>query len=197
MMSKASCHSVPAVQALQCLSLDWSMPVVASGAMKNTPAPPTESTPLLPPDDLLAARQIGAAMLKGAKGRCPACGTGKLYNGFLKVADRCASCGTELHHHRADDAPPYFTMFIVGHIVVGGLLIVEKKFAPDTLTQLLIWLPLTCVLSLVLLPIIKGALIGQQWALRLHGFGPETPDPSGPDPIPVPAGRRSSGNDTL
>jgi uncharacterized protein (DUF983 family) len=150
-----------------------------------------------PPLDDGAARPIGAAMLLGAKGRCPACGKGKLYHGFLKVSDQCPSCGTELSHHRADDAPPYFTMFVVGHIVIGGLLLVEKKFAPDTLTQLLIWLPVTCILSLVLLPIIKGALIGQQWALRLHGFGPGTPDPSGPDPIPAPTGGRSNGNDPL
>ena len=142
--------------------------------------------------DKRVARPIGAAMWTGAKGRCPACGKGKLYRAFLKVNDHCPACGTALHHHRADDAPPYFTMFIVGHIVVGGLLIVEKKFAPDTLIQLMIWLPLTCILSLALLPIIKGALIGQQWALRLHGFGPDFPDPSGPDPIPT---ARSSGTD--
>lgn len=139
--------------------------------------------PVLPPD-AGEARPISTAMWTGAKGRCPACGKGALYRAFLKVNDQCSVCGTELHHHRADDAPPYFTMFIVGHIVVGGLLVVEKKFAPDTLTQLMIWLPLTCILSLVLLPIIKGALIGQQWALRLHGFGAEFPDPSGPDPVP-------------
>jgi uncharacterized protein (DUF983 family) len=138
-----------------------------------------------------AARPIGAAMWAGAKCRCPACGQGKLYRGFLKVADHCPACNTALHHQRADDAPPYFTMFIVGHIVIGGLLVVEKKFAPDTMTQLLIWLPLTVVLSLALLPIIKGALVGQQWALRMHGFG-TGPDPSGPDPIPQPiAGERT------
>jgi uncharacterized protein (DUF983 family) len=148
---------------------------------------------LAPPFDNMAARPVGAAMWTGAKGRCPACRKGKLYRGYLKVADQCPSCRTELHHQRADDAPPYFTMFIVGHIVIGGLLFVEKKFAPDTMTQLLIWLPLTCILSLALLPIIKGALIGQQWALRLHGFGTGFPDPSGPDPIPAPA--RSNGID--
>jgi uncharacterized protein (DUF983 family) len=150
------------------------------------------SAPLAAPPADSSARPIGAAMLTGAKGRCPACSKGRMYSGFLKVVNQCQSCGTELHHQRADDAPPYFTMFIVGHIVIGGLLFVEKKFAPDTLTQLMIWLPLTCSLSLALLPIIKGALIGQQWALRLHGFGPEFPDPSGPDPIPT---AKFNGND--
>jgi uncharacterized protein (DUF983 family) len=144
--------------------------------------------------DTGADRPIGAAMWTGSKCRCPACGKGKLYEGFLKVREHCASCGTELHHHRADDAPPYFTMFIVGHIIVGSMLFVEKKFAPPVLTQLMIWLPLTVVLSLALLPIIKGALIGQQWALRLHGFG-TGPDPSGPDPIP--AARNGTGTEPL
>jgi uncharacterized protein (DUF983 family) len=159
---------------------------VASGFMDNVNVTQPAIIPLDRVATFGAARPIGAAMWTGAKCRCPACGHGKLYRGYLKVVDRCASCGTELHHHRADDAPPYFTMFIVGHIVIGGLLAVEKKFAPDTLTQLMIWLPLTCILSLALLPVIKGALIGQQWALRLHGFGPG-PDPSGPDPIPAPS----------
>ena len=94
-----------------------------------------------------------------------------MFGKFLKVADACDHCGEELHHQRADDAPPYFTMFIVGHVVVGGLLVVEKKFHPETWVQLAIWLPLTVGLSLWLLPRIKGALIGLQWAWRMHGFG--------------------------
>jgi uncharacterized protein (DUF983 family) len=169
---------------------------VACGTMKNVDVTHNVSQSAMHSDSLAldtvsppafdAPRRIGAAMWTGAKCRCPACGRGKLYRGYLKVVDACSSCGTELHHQRADDAPPYFTMFIVGHIVIGGLLAVEKKFAPDTMTQLLIWLPLACILSLALLPVIKGALIGQQWALRLHGFG-LGPDPSGPDPAPSPA----------
>jgi uncharacterized protein (DUF983 family) len=170
---------------------------VALGPMDKTRVTQPVARNIAPPPDDLSPRAIGAAMLTGAKGRCPACGKGRMFHGYLKVADQCGSCGTELHHQRADDAPPYFTMFVVGHIVIGGLLFVEKKFAPDTMTQLLIWLPLTCILSLWLLPIIKGALIGQQWALRLHGFGPGTPDPSGPDPIPAPAGARPNGHDPL
>jgi uncharacterized protein (DUF983 family) len=171
---------------------------MAFGVM-NKPRVTSTTFPGVSPGNEQGYRPIGGAMLRGAKGYCPACGVGRLYYRFLKVAEQCPSCGTELHHHRADDAPPYFTMFIVGHIVVGGLLVVEKKFAPDTLTQLLIWLPLTCILSLALLPVIKGALIGQQWALRLHGFGQGqgVPDPSGPDPIPAPAGAQHHGNDPL
>ena len=76
-----------------------------------------------------------------------------------------------MSHQRADDAPAYFTMAIVGHLVIGGLLALEQAYAPPTWVHMSIWLPLTLVLSLVLLPIVKGALVGLQWAYRMHGFG--------------------------
>jgi len=94
-----------------------------------------------------------------------------MYGAFLKVASRCPSCGEALHHHRADDAPPYFTTLILGHILVAGVLALEQTFAPPTWVHAAIWGPLTIVLSLLLLPRIKGALVGLQWALRMHGFG--------------------------
>ena len=100
----------------------------------------------------------------------------------------CGSCGEELHHHRADDAPPYFTMLIVGHVLVGGALSLEKAFAPSMWVHMALWLPLTLVLSLWLLPRIKGALIGLQWANRMHGFG-DGPDPAAAEPIDDDGGR--------
>ena len=75
-------------------------------------------------------RDTGNAMLRGAYHTCPHCGTGALYNGYLKVADHCPSCNEALHHQRADDAPPYFTMFIVRHIALGGILSMEQPFKP-------------------------------------------------------------------
>ena len=129
-------------------------------------------------------RNVWQAMLRGLSRTCPSCGRGALYKAFLKVNDRCAACGTELHHHRADDAPPYFTMFIVGHIVVAGVLGVEKAYSPELWVHVLLWFPLTIGASLILLPIVKGALIGLQWALRMHGFGAGR-DPAEPDPIPT------------
>ena len=112
-----------------------------------------------------------ASILITLRGKCPACSHGNLYSSYLKVVNKCTYCGEELYHHRADDAPPYFTIFVVGHIIVGGILITEKLFAPETWVHLSIWIPLTIILSLWLLPIFKGALIGLQWALRMHGFG--------------------------
>src|SRR5512143_2763263 len=117
-------------------------------------------------------RPVFQSMLRGAKLKCPACGVGALYRRFLKVSDTCPHCGEELHHHRADDAPPYFTIVIVGHIVVGLVLFVEMTYRPPLWVHAALWLPLTIILALVLLPPIKGALIGLQWALRMHGFDP-------------------------
>ena len=62
--------------------------------------------------------KAGVALLNGLRGRCPACGTGRLFRRFMKVADACESCGEPLHHHRADDFPAYLVIVVVGHIVV-------------------------------------------------------------------------------
>ena len=122
--------------------------------------------------DAESDRPVLQSMLRGAMHKCPACGSGPLYWKFLKVADACPKCGEELHHHRADDAPPYFTIVIVGHIVVGLVLAVEMAYRPPLWVHAALWLPLTVILALVLLPSIKGALIGLQWALRMHGLDP-------------------------
>jgi uncharacterized protein (DUF983 family) len=131
------------------------------------------------PVDPLAPRKVFDAMLRGARQHCPSCGEGPLYRNYLKVADACSSCRAELHHHRADDAPAYFTITIVGHIVIAGVLILERLYAPETWVHMVLWLPLTLLLSLALLPVIKGALVGLQWANRMHGFGgaEDTPEP--------------------
>lgn len=116
-------------------------------------------------------RSAWQAIKRGWAQRCPACGEGALYKSYLKVNDQCPSCDAELHHHRADDAPPYFVMIITAHVVVGGILALEKAYAAETWVQLAIWMPTLVLLSLWLLPRVKGALIGYQWALRMHGFG--------------------------
>ncbi|MBA4788559.1 MAG: DUF983 domain-containing protein [Rhizobiales bacterium] len=128
-----------------------------------------------------APRAPGQAMMRGMMMRCPKCGQGRMFTSYLKVADHCERCGEELHHHRADDAPPYMTIMIVGHIVVPLLVLVEEAFRPEVWIHLAIFLPLTLLLSLALLPPIKGALVGLQWALRMHGFDPRSPEH---EPIP-------------
>jgi uncharacterized protein (DUF983 family) len=115
------------------------------------------------------------AMRRGALGRCPNCGEGRLFSAFLKVAPACTACGTEFHHHRADDLPAYIVIAIVGHVVVGGLLSVETYTEWPIWIHAVLWPSLTIVLTLLLLPPVKGAIVGLQWALRMHGFA-EHPD---------------------
>jgi uncharacterized protein (DUF983 family) len=123
-------------------------------------------------DDLARPkRDLMRAMLRGFGERCPNCGKGPLFGKYLKVRDACPACGQDLHHHRADDAPAYFTILIVGHFIIGGILALERGLAPATWVHLAIWLPLTLIASLLLLPRVKGALVGLQWALYMHGFG--------------------------
>lgn len=116
-------------------------------------------------------RDVWQSIKRGAAGKCPNCGKGKLFYRYLKVADRCPSCGEELFHHRADDAPPYLTILVVGHVIGTGILALDS-FKPDLplAYHMIIWPVLTLGLSLWLLPIFKGGLIGLQWALRMHGF---------------------------
>jgi uncharacterized protein (DUF983 family) len=108
---------------------------------------------------------------RGVLQRCPACGCGRLFGRFLKVVDRCGACGTELHHHRADDFPPYIVMLIVGHVVVYGILQAETRFEVPLPVHLAFWPALTVVLALALLQPVKGAVVGLQYALGMHGFG--------------------------
>lgn len=89
------------------------------------------------------------------------------------MADYCSSCEEELFHQQTDDAPPYFTILIVGHIILPMALGAEKFWHWDTTTHFMIWLPAIVILSLILLPCIKGAIVGLQWALRMHGFSGE------------------------
>jgi uncharacterized protein (DUF983 family) len=112
------------------------------------------------------------ALKRGFIGRCPNCGEGHIFRAYLKVQDRCEKCGEELFHHRADDAPPYITILIVAHVI--GFLMLTVLTAYDnipTWVQMTLWPGLVLVLCLSLLPRVKGALIGLQWALRMHGFG--------------------------
>lgn len=141
---------------------------------------PTSATRI----DPLAPRNASQAILRGARLRCPSCGEGHLFKAYLKVADSCPKCGEDLHHHRADDAPAYFTITIVGHIVVAGALLLEKGFAPETWVHMVLWVPLTLILCLGLLPVVKGALVGLQWAYRMHGFGGVEDQPE-PEPLPA------------
>ncbi|KJS20061.1 MAG: hypothetical protein VR78_02295 [Hoeflea sp. BRH_c9] len=119
-------------------------------------------------------RDTARAVKRGLLGRCPNCGEGKLFRAYLKPVDACAVCGEEMFHHRADDFPPYLAIFIVGHIVVAGFMATDTWLVLESWQHLMIWIPITIILSLALLPPLKGGVIGLQWALRMHGFGGES-----------------------
>ena len=126
------------------------------------------------------------AVKRGFMGKCPHCGEGKMFRAYLKVAEACPACGEELHHQRADDAPPYMTIFVVGHIIGAGMLWVEHQ--NDQLPiwiHATVWPILTLVLCLYFLPRIKGGLIGLQWALRMHGFGAQAASADANLPAPA------------
>ena len=115
-------------------------------------------------------RNVLNAMINGAKHRCPSCGKGRLFRSFLKTNHACEICNLEFHHHRADDAPPYFTIVIVGHIIVSAILTVEVAMKPPLWVHTVLWVPLTIAFSLALLGPIKGAIVGLQWSKYMHGF---------------------------
>ena len=111
---------------------------------------------------------MSTALRRGALGACPSCGQGRLFNGWLRVSDTCARCDAPLGQVRADDAPPYVTIFVVGHVVIPGMLWLEKAYSPELWVHTAIWVPLTLVLAIGLLRPIKGATIGLMLKL---GFG--------------------------
>jgi uncharacterized protein (DUF983 family) len=113
---------------------------------------------------------LSRAMWRGFLGKCPNCGKGHLFGRFLKVADHCEVCGEEFFHHRADDFPAYLVIVIVGHLVVPMVLAVETAYAPPYWLHFLIWTPLIVGMSLGLLQPVKGAVVGIQWQVGMHGF---------------------------
>ena len=102
----------------------------------------------------------------GIKGRCPRCGEGRLFNGFLSIAPRCQVCELDFSFADSGDGPAVFIMMIVGFIVVGLALFVEFSLAPPLWVHALLWVPLILGLALGLLRPMKGWLIAQQYRQR-------------------------------
>lgn len=109
---------------------------------------------------------FGAAFRRGLSRRCPNCGEGRLFRGYLKVQETCKACGHANGQYRSDDGPAYFTILLVGHLVVAPLLCFSFIWTtpPEVLAPVL--LSAIAVITLTLLPFVKGAFIGVQWATR-------------------------------
>ncbi len=100
------------------------------------------------------------AMRRGAGGHCPACGSGRLFSTWLGVVPVCTQCGAPLGLISADDAPPYFTVFIVAHVVIGLQIALERSIMLSVATEMMIFLPGTLLLTLGLIRPVKGATVG-------------------------------------
>lgn len=108
------------------------------------------------------------ALGRGAMNRCPVCGEGHVFQGYLTVVPECSVCGAPLGSVHADDAPPYFTIFLVGHLLVPVVFWVERAWEPPMWLHMALWLPLFAIISTLLLRPIKGATVGLMLKL---GFG--------------------------
>ena len=102
-------------------------------------------------------RDTRASLMRGWGRRCPACGTGAMMDGYLTVSDTCADCGTELHHHRADDGPAWATILITGHIMAPLMLLVFEMWRPEGWKMAIGFSIVFVALSLWMLPRLKGA----------------------------------------
>jgi uncharacterized protein (DUF983 family) len=110
------------------------------------------------------AKPLALGMRRGALHRCPNCGEGKLYRAYLKVVGECEHCGHALGNYRADDGPAYFSILLVGHLVVAPLLLMPFIWQWPVAAVLPITLIPIAALTLAVLPRVKGAFIGLMWA---------------------------------
>ncbi|MCA3712740.1 MAG: DUF983 domain-containing protein [Phenylobacterium sp.] len=105
-------------------------------------------------------------LLAGLAGRCPNCGEGALFRGFLTVAERCDACGYDLSRADSGDGPAVFVILIGGFIVAFAALFTEIAYRPPVWVHLVVFLPLTVVVCMGLLRPMKGVLLAAQFANR-------------------------------
>ncbi len=118
----------------------------------------TESTP----------RPFLRSLARGLKERCPACGEGRVYHRYLKINLHCAVCGHDLDQYPSDDGPAYFTILLVGHLVIAPLLFFSFVWRTSAwIIVPAVLIPLTG-LTLLALPRVKGAVVGALYALAVR-----------------------------
>lgn len=100
----------------------------------------------------------------GFKGRCPRCGEGALFDGFLSLKPRCSACGLDFAFADSADGPAVFIMLIAGFAVLGAALAVEIAYEPPVWLHLLLWLPTALIVCLGLLRPMKGLAVALQFA---------------------------------
>ncbi len=120
-----------------------------------------------PDPSVFAATPMVRALLRGLRATCPVCGKGPLFVGWLGVTPACRVCAAPLGLISADDAPPYFTVFIVAHLAIGALVAVDRTVSLSIAEEMLIFLPATLALTLLLIRPVKGATVGLMMTLGL------------------------------
>ena len=119
----------------------------------------------------MTERSGAAPFLAGALGRCPNCGVGPLFDGFLKVAPNCSACGFDLARADSGDGPAVFVIFIAGFVAAFGILLTEIFFRPPIWVDFVVWLPVAAGLSLGLLRPLKGLMIAAQFTNKASQAG--------------------------
>lgn len=135
---------------------------------RTAPDSVEQDAPLRPDTE---ERALWPALLKGFRRKCPNCGSGPILKDYLKLRKTCPVCREDLSHARADDGPAYLTILLVGHLMAPLLHIAFVAWRPEPLVLFTVFAIGCVTLSLYLLPRLKGAIVGFQWARRMHGFG--------------------------
>lgn len=118
------------------------------------------------PSPEAVTERLPSAFATGLACRCPRCGEGALFRGFLKPVSRCESCGLDLSWAEATEGPAVFIILIVGFVIVGAAAVVETLFHPAPFVHLLLWLPGTVVLALALMRPLKATMVALQFHNR-------------------------------
>lgn len=118
------------------------------------------------------AGNLKPALKRGACLKCPRCGQGKMFRSYLKVADNCASCGLDLTPQRADDGPAYIVILIVAHLIGFALAPMFSLLGDEPALIAVVLSLVAIVLSLAMLPPVKGMFVALQWVKGMHGFDP-------------------------
>jgi uncharacterized protein (DUF983 family) len=118
------------------------------------------------PDQQLPDAHLGSPspVSAGLKGRCPRCGEGRLFSGFLKIAPKCQACGMDFNFADSGDGPAVFIILLAGFAIMGGVLWLEFTYEPPFWVHMVIWLPLTVAVCLALLRPMKGLAVALQYA---------------------------------
>jgi len=114
------------------------------------------------------AERLPSPFSAGLRCRCPRCGEGRLFSGYLKTVSRCESCGADLSFAATTEGPAVFIILVVGIVIVGAAAAVEGLFHPPPFVHLLLWLPGTVILSMLLLRPFKATLIAMQYQRIYH-----------------------------